>query len=79
MSNFETDNQDKDNLVGTVMDKAVNVEQERLRFKDKLIDIREFLSGLDELVFGTADNGEISWAIRDEVIDSITQTLKGES
>jgi hypothetical protein len=37
---FETDNQDKSNLVGDVMDKAVNVEQERLALIDEVRELK---------------------------------------
>ena len=45
MSNFETDNQDKSNLVGNskVMSDAVNVEQERLALIDEVSKLQDLV------------------------------------
>ena len=52
MSNFETDNQDKRNMVGPeeVMDKAVNVEQERLSLIDEVRELKEQVEMLKGMV-----------------------------
>lgn len=45
------------------------------KFEGELISIREFISGLEQDVFGSNGNGEIEWSMRDEIIDRLTQTL----
>ena len=52
MSNFETDNQDKSNLVGDakLMSDAVDVEQELIKFKKENLELKSKVSILNDEV-----------------------------
>jgi len=48
MSNFETDNQDKSNLVGDVMSDAVDREQELIKLKNENRELKEKAANWDK-------------------------------
>lgn len=80
MSNFETDNQDKSNLVGDakVMSDAVDREQERLALIDEVRELKYEIKGWKKANSILA-NSRDRWEAACKQLDSELTSIKGES